>query len=133
MCSIGAGLVAGKEGPFIQCGACIAHLTLQGSRRLLGRHCAPLAAAPAAATQRQQRGGEEESSSDWQQRVHERITQEHARDAAAVGAGAGVAAAFIAPMAGASYAVEDAASSRNNTMLAMVRSCRHGGRPGRGC
>ena len=58
----------------------------------------------------------------WQQQQKERLARVQHQDAAAMGAGAGVAAAFIAPMAGAAYAVEDAASQYSSTLLEMVRA-----------
>lgn len=153
MCSIGAGLVAGKEGPFIQCGASIAWLLACGSDWLggvlsrhqlrgggsssssRGRNRAASAGAEqaasgaaslsmlgleteysrasgsvacsvnAAACEQQQSAAATDQELRLQRQQHE-VQQEACRmrrllhDAAAMGAGAGVAAAFIAPMAG---------------------------------
>lgn len=136
MCSIGAGLVAGKEGPFIQCGASIAWL-LACAAEWTGKRLS----IPRQAWQRNRDNHKQQVSLRKQNEVHTRQPQveeqqqhqqhemfQEARrrerlrhDAAAMGAGAGVAAAFIAPMAGAAYAVEDIATRYSNVVLGTVR------------
>lgn len=225
MFSIGSGLIAGKEGPFIQCGACIAAVLLNWSIWVIqqvSRHSASSKQAASSAAldwsskdptqggtkdtdivqaalsetrstlttdqsannstalvqgtrhlqhpkpqaqtaddlgddekytgcsvqQEQQAKAQERTASPiacqsfpdcgdhlrppsqpqaddaWQQQQqfwrHTRLKQ----DQAAMGAGAGVAAAFIAPLAGAAYSIEEASTRYSGNLLTQVRrSC----------
>jgi hypothetical protein len=184
MFSIGCGLVAGKEGPFIQCGACIAALALQvttharnwlDSHKQATTHASgavasseqPLGdAAPAAATassndvlqdgcatsntkpaganstrsiQRTPREQQQQQHSfngsgyvqlglphssathhTWQQYEEQQQFKQLQHHQVAMGAGAGVAAAFISPLAGAAYSVEEATTTYSGTLLTQV-------------
>lgn len=146
MCSIGGGLVAGKEGPFIQCGSSIAWLISswaaswndrimqrKQSTTTTGRRSSCSTGRATSASREDFYAADREQDSNsidkqqhlererwWQQGQHDRLALRQHHDAAAMGAGAGVAGAFIAPLAGAGYAVEDAATQYSNIMLAMV-------------
>lgn len=202
MFSIGSGLVAGKEGPFIQCGACIAALVLQlkyqmnnwlsnrsttrttsspssssnGSCKRRQNQAAhsrgslpttvvdaeaagkdptrahqaatasvaqhsfsqqglqPISASTSVIEQDQQQaqqlpsaarvsqvqaeGAAAADAAWWEEQQKLRRRQQH--DQAAMGAGAGVAAAFVAPLAGAAYSIEEATSIYSGTMFTQV-------------
>jgi len=88
--AVGAGLAVGPEGPMIHIGATVGRLVVHGCMRPALRHMGPKG-----------------------RRLEDELARHPLRydvQAAAMGAGAGIAAAFQAPLAGTLFVVEEAAS-----------------------
>lgn len=100
MFSIGSGLVAGKEGPIIHIGAILGAAISQGSSKLFGFRFSDDIA-------------KHYRSAEWK------------RDFAVLGSAMGVSAAFISPMGGVLFAIEEGATvwRQQLTFFALYGSC----------
>eukprot|EP00878_Enallax_costatus_P021372 GHUV01022622.1.p1 GENE.GHUV01022622.1~~GHUV01022622.1.p1 ORF type:complete len:539 (+),score=137.95 GHUV01022622.1:262-1878(+) len=149
MFSIGSGLIAGKEGPFIQCGACIAAILLQWSQNLAARtqydpwdwtntlprtenlsnrqeqqqhaqHVSQPLSKDSTVVEVQPDDRMGVHDDDWLRMQQQRELQRLRHDQVAMGAGAGIAAAFVAPLAGAAYTIEEASSHYSGSLLSQA-------------